>query len=93
MHDARIQNKVILLLALVQCEETNFICDEIETLRSEMVSLGIQHGFLHPDVQRVSKQLDQLLVRFYMLDYAQRRLAKAAALESFGRWEYTEGRP
>ncbi|WP_350340522.1 aspartyl-phosphate phosphatase Spo0E family protein [Paenibacillus hexagrammi] len=40
---------------------------EIEQLRGQMVSLGSMYGFLHPDVQRCSRQLDQLLLQYYAL--------------------------
>jgi hypothetical protein len=40
---------------------------EIERVREQMVKLGAIYGFLHPDVQRCSKQLDSLLIQFYTL--------------------------
>ncbi|UKS30994.1 aspartyl-phosphate phosphatase Spo0E family protein [Paenibacillus sp. HWE-109] len=40
---------------------------EIEQLRSQMVSLGNAHGFLHPDVQQCSRELDLLLLQYYAL--------------------------
>ncbi|WP_268796194.1 aspartyl-phosphate phosphatase Spo0E family protein [Paenibacillus sp. Soil750] len=38
---------------------------KIEQLRGQMVSLGTSHGFLHPDVQKCSRDLDQLLLQYY----------------------------
>ncbi|MFC0211324.1 aspartyl-phosphate phosphatase Spo0E family protein [Paenibacillus chartarius] len=64
-------------------EAHNRICEEIEELRSEMVTLGIKFGFLHPDVQLCSKRLDQLLLQYYALvSISQQELQTAAALES-----------
>ncbi|WP_189011753.1 aspartyl-phosphate phosphatase Spo0E family protein [Paenibacillus marchantiophytorum] len=40
---------------------------EIEQLRSQMVILGSTHGFLHPDVQQCSQELDLLLLQYYAL--------------------------
>lgn len=41
------------------------LISEIEQLREQMIILGNRHGFLHPEVQSCSRQLDQLLVQFY----------------------------
>ncbi|MNI53561.1 Spo0E like sporulation regulatory protein [compost metagenome] len=41
------------------------LCTEIEQIRSEMVVLGTIHGFLHPEVQACSRQLDVLLLQYY----------------------------
>ncbi|MBP1992014.1 aspartyl-phosphate phosphatase Spo0E family protein [Paenibacillus eucommiae] len=38
---------------------------EIEHLRNRMVHLGSHLGFLHPDVQLCSSQLDDLIVQYY----------------------------
>ncbi|MDQ1912116.1 aspartyl-phosphate phosphatase Spo0E family protein [Paenibacillus sp. GD4] len=45
-------------------EDAELSC-EIETLRAHMVELGSVLGLMHPDVQRCSKQLDELLLRYY----------------------------
>ncbi|MDD9271310.1 Spo0E family sporulation regulatory protein-aspartic acid phosphatase [Paenibacillus sp. GCM10023248] len=39
----------------------------IETLREQMVTLGTEYGFLHPEVQQCSRELDQLLLQYYAL--------------------------
>jgi hypothetical protein len=39
----------------------------IEELRGQMVILGTEYGFLHPDVQQCSRELDQLLLQYYAL--------------------------
>ncbi|NHN30385.1 aspartyl-phosphate phosphatase Spo0E family protein [Paenibacillus agricola] len=41
---------------------------EIEIVRSHMVQLVDQYGFMHPEVQQCSSQLDILLLQFYQLD-------------------------
>lgn len=69
-------------MTMERSEEMNLLCEEIETLRREMVVLGTRYGFLHPDVQGVSHRLDLLLMRFYALAYPSRSLSQAAALES-----------
>ena len=38
---------------------------KIEQLRGQMVSLGTSYGFLHPEVQKCSRDLDQLLLQYY----------------------------
>jgi hypothetical protein len=38
---------------------------EIEQVRNRMITLADLHGFLHPEVQDCSRQLDQLLFQFY----------------------------
>lgn len=40
---------------------------EIEQLRGQMVSLGTTYGFLHPEVQQCSRELDQLLLQYYAM--------------------------
>ncbi|MDQ0901677.1 MULTISPECIES: aspartyl-phosphate phosphatase Spo0E family protein [unclassified Paenibacillus] len=40
---------------------------EIEQLRGQMVSLGTAYGFLHPEVQQCSRELDQLLLQYYAI--------------------------
>ncbi|MFB6364855.1 Spo0E family sporulation regulatory protein-aspartic acid phosphatase [Paenibacillus elgii] len=46
-------------------DEQASISEEIEDMREQMVSLGNQFGFMHPEVQHCSRQLDQLLLRYY----------------------------
>lgn len=67
------------------CEKHIRICKEIETVRGEMVALGTEFGFLHPDVQLCSRRLDQLLLRFYALDQAFNRSIQSSALEQLTR--------
>ncbi|MFD0696422.1 aspartyl-phosphate phosphatase Spo0E family protein [Paenibacillus sp. GCM10027628] len=40
---------------------------EIEQLRDRMVILGNAYGFLHPEVQQCSQQLDKLLLQYYAM--------------------------
>jgi hypothetical protein len=44
------------------------ISREIELAREQMVRLGDRLGFLHPDVQLCSKQLDELLIEYYKMN-------------------------
>lgn len=46
---------------------------EIEKVRERMVRLSDQFGFMHPEVQQCSKQLDELLLRFYEIDKMMKR--------------------
>ncbi|WP_254777039.1 aspartyl-phosphate phosphatase Spo0E family protein [Paenibacillus sp. yr247] len=39
----------------------------IEQLRGQMVTLGNVYGFLHPDVQQCSRDLDQLILQYYAM--------------------------
>jgi len=48
------------------CSEETDIFDEITKARSEMVELGEVFGLLHPDVQKLSEYLDQLINAYYM---------------------------
>ncbi|TXK77587.1 aspartyl-phosphate phosphatase Spo0E family protein [Paenibacillus sp. N3.4] len=32
-----------------------------------MVTLGTRYGFLHPEVQQCSRELDQLLLQYYAM--------------------------
>ncbi|MDU0203080.1 MULTISPECIES: aspartyl-phosphate phosphatase Spo0E family protein [Paenibacillus] len=43
----------------------------IEQLRGQMVALGTEHGFLHPEVQQCSRELDQLLLQYYAIQRKQ----------------------
>lgn len=54
------------------------ISSEIEEVRGRLVSLGIQFGLMHPEVQQCSQQLDELLLRFYQTK--QGGAAKASSL-------------
>nr|WP_245247274.1 MULTISPECIES: aspartyl-phosphate phosphatase Spo0E family protein [unclassified Paenibacillus] len=54
------------------------ISSEIEEVRGHLVSLGIQFGLMHPEVQRCSQQLDELLLRFYATKLG--RATKASTL-------------
>ncbi|PUA39553.1 hypothetical protein C8Z91_09000 [Paenibacillus elgii] len=54
-------------------DEQAFISEEIEDMREQMVSLGNQLGFMHPEVQHCSRQLDQLLLRYYEADKTDNR--------------------
>ncbi|WP_426451736.1 aspartyl-phosphate phosphatase Spo0E family protein [Paenibacillus sp. S-38] len=38
---------------------------EIEKLRERLVTLGIRFGLMHPEVQECSRQLDELLLKYY----------------------------
>ncbi|WP_312029605.1 aspartyl-phosphate phosphatase Spo0E family protein [Paenibacillus sedimenti] len=40
---------------------------EIEQLRGQMVILSNEYGFLHPEVQQCSQQLDELLLQYYAI--------------------------
>jgi hypothetical protein len=66
-----------IMLTPTGTEMRNQISQEIELVREEMIRLGTHFGFLHPEVQRCSKRLDQLLLLFYDLERK-----KAAALEA-----------
>jgi hypothetical protein len=66
-------------------EMLNRIYEEIETVRGEMVGLAMELGFLHPDVQRCSRKLDQLILHYYAVEPANRRTVPAAALERLTR--------
>ncbi|GAB7056000.1 MULTISPECIES: aspartyl-phosphate phosphatase Spo0E family protein [Paenibacillus] len=46
-------------------DKQSAITSEIEEVRGRMVSLGVQFGLLHPEVQRCSQQLDELLLRYH----------------------------
>lgn len=59
---------------------------EIELVRSHMVQLVVQYGFMHPEVQRCSSQLDILLLQYYQLD----KQLKLKGLEEYIYKEYTE---
>lgn len=54
-------------------ETQNKVSKDIENKREEMVDLGGRHGFLHPRVQLASKQLDQLLLKYYALHHKDTR--------------------
>jgi hypothetical protein len=71
--------------SVASSELLNRICEEIETVRGEMVALALELGFLHPDVQLCSRRLDQLLLHFYSLESAYRRSVPASALERLTR--------
>nr|WP_240159873.1 aspartyl-phosphate phosphatase Spo0E family protein [Paenibacillus aceris] len=43
----------------------------IEQLRDQMVTLGTEFGFMHPDVQQCSRELDQLLLQYYAIQRKQ----------------------
>ena len=43
----------------------------IEQLRGQMVALGTEYGFLHPEVQQCSRELDQLLLQYYAIQRKQ----------------------
>ncbi|TDF98969.1 aspartyl-phosphate phosphatase Spo0E family protein [Paenibacillus piri] len=45
---------------------------EIEKVRTHMVHLAGEFGFLHPEVQHCSKQLDSLLIQYYLIDRVDR---------------------
>ncbi|WP_246302802.1 aspartyl-phosphate phosphatase Spo0E family protein [Paenibacillus plantarum] len=53
------------MLPLFVTEPQERLHIKIEQLRGKMVSLGTSHGFLHPDVQKCSRDLDQLLLQYY----------------------------
>ncbi|MEW9700694.1 Spo0E family sporulation regulatory protein-aspartic acid phosphatase [Paenibacillus sp. SI8] len=53
------------MLPILVTEPQERLNTEIEQLRGQMVTLGNAHGFLHPDVQLCSRQLDQLLLQYY----------------------------
>jgi hypothetical protein len=72
---------VIKLLQNLYTTSQTKLCNEIEQIRSRMVVLGTQYGFLHPDVQQCSRQLDELLLEFYVLVHQGAKLLSAAALE------------
>ncbi|WNR45640.1 aspartyl-phosphate phosphatase Spo0E family protein [Paenibacillus roseipurpureus] len=55
------------MLPLFLTEPQERLHMKIEQLRGEMVSLGTSFGFLHPDVQKCSQDLDQLLLQYYAL--------------------------
>ncbi|WP_336743968.1 aspartyl-phosphate phosphatase Spo0E family protein [Paenibacillus sp. y28] len=41
------------------------LADQIESVRQRLVSMGCTLGLNHPDVQKCSEDLDQLLLRYY----------------------------
>ncbi|BFT69828.1 MULTISPECIES: aspartyl-phosphate phosphatase Spo0E family protein [Paenibacillus] len=43
----------------------------IEQLRDQMVALGTEYGFLHPEVQQCSRELDQLILQYYAMQRKQ----------------------
>lgn len=43
----------------------------IEQLRGQMVTLGTEYGFLHPEVQQCSRELDKLLLQYYAIQRKQ----------------------
>lgn len=58
--------KVIKLLMSGSTKLKVSISSQIENLRGQMVSLGTRYGFLHPEVQQCSVQLDKLLLEYYL---------------------------
>ncbi len=42
------------------------LSNEIEVLRKNLVRLGVEKGTKHPDVLKLSQQLDQLIVRYHI---------------------------
>jgi hypothetical protein len=56
------------LVMPVSTVERALLSTEIEMVRKQMVMLGDQLGFLHPEVQQCSKRLDVLLVKYYEMD-------------------------
>ncbi len=54
-------------------DEQASISEEIEDMREQMVSLGKRLGLMHPEVQHCSRQLDQLVLRYYEAHKADRR--------------------
>lgn len=69
------------MLSILQNYTLSQLSNEIEQIRDRMVILGTRHGFLHPEVQLCSRQLDELLLEFYALNEPKRKPAIAAALE------------
>lgn len=65
-------------LALLNPKRTDVV-EEIESVRMEMVKLGTRYGMLHPDVQRCSRQLDELLNQYYDMAYEPKKLVLANA--------------
>ncbi|OCT16773.1 hypothetical protein A8709_07850 [Paenibacillus pectinilyticus] len=57
----------MIVLPLFVTEPQERLHTKIEQLRGQMVSLGISYGFLHPDVQKCSRDLDQLLLQYYAI--------------------------
>jgi hypothetical protein len=56
------------LLVMDVTDTLSALSSEIEQARARMVALGCQLGFMHPEVLHCSKQLDELLLRFYEID-------------------------
>jgi hypothetical protein len=72
-------NMVVMILISLYPNELMKYSIEIELARSHMVKLVDQYGFMHPEVQRCSSQLDVLLLKFYQLD----KQLKLKALEEY----------
>jgi hypothetical protein len=51
----------------MKVELINYIIEEIELKRSQMNDLSEQFGLEHPEVMKVSLQLDELLLSYYKL--------------------------
>ncbi|UUZ84033.1 aspartyl-phosphate phosphatase Spo0E family protein [Paenibacillus sp. P26] len=61
------------MLFSIHAELHSVISDEIERVRERMIRLGDQFGLMHPEVQQCSRQLDELLLKFYELDLKMKR--------------------
>lgn len=56
------------MLFSINFELRGRIAGEIERHREQMIRLGNELGLLHPEVQQCSRQLDELLLRYYEVD-------------------------
>lgn len=61
------------MLFSMNAELRSVISNEIEKVRERMVRMGDQLGLMHPEVQKCSRQLDELLLRFYEVDLKVKR--------------------